>query len=669
MASQGERDHESPHRSEGGATVEGSLGGRSLGEMRRMQLMRQRAQQGGVVSARGMPSIQRRVVTNESEPAPSGPEVQAAAERGLDGPSEPLPHRETIQRSFGAHDVSGVKTHRGPAASEGASAMGAAAFASGDQIAFDGAPDLRTAAHEAAHVVQQRNGVQPSGGVGEKGDAHEQNADAVAERVVNGESAEDLLPASSDAAPSSSVQRVLVSGGKRAYRTFTQVEAELRRLHVELSGEQKQKLREIFDEELKSEKPRSLDDAVRAAKGQRRRALVIEGDSSESSSSSDDAQGKRDESPERKPKMTRDERRLLESSSDEEEPDAKPATRGRGGTRGRGRGRGGGTVTTRGRGRGALRGGFQGRGRGGRLVGPGGRDRGIETEVAQSGDSSSSESSSSESSSSESSSSEPSSSEPSSQGSWASDDTDFEDQAGEDALQKRVDRAWSRDQPKKVISEATADRLVREHVRANIRKLVRDAYGGAAKDEPGDLDDLAQSLLPEGSRNCSACVDIDRKRYVGHNNRDLKAVRGYNSKRADDEPKLHSVAKMGRRDNEHAEQRLADLKAGQYAKGLGKKDEYDAEEAMEGIDELGIFQPCCMLCAACFAAAGVADVTRGYHTKKVTLWQWPPWILADTAAMAKILGPDAMGLIGDNRRNLEVVMKAVIDSATKSGWD
>jgi hypothetical protein len=71
--------------------------------------------------------------------------------------------------------------------------MGAAAFTTGNHVAFAGSPDLRTAAHEAAHVVQQRGGVQLSGGVGAVGDRYEQHADAVAGLVVQGRSAERLL--------------------------------------------------------------------------------------------------------------------------------------------------------------------------------------------------------------------------------------------------------------------------------------------------------------------------------------------------------------------------------------------------------------------------------------------------------------------------------------------
>jgi hypothetical protein len=56
-----------------------------------------------------------------------------------------------------------------------------------------GAPDLHTAAHEAAHVVQQQAGVQLKGGVGAVGDSYELHADAVADAVVQGKSAEGLL--------------------------------------------------------------------------------------------------------------------------------------------------------------------------------------------------------------------------------------------------------------------------------------------------------------------------------------------------------------------------------------------------------------------------------------------------------------------------------------------
>ncbi len=124
----------------------------------------------------------------------SSPEtVDAAAARGIEAPSSPLPHFDEIQRSFGHHDVSHVQAHVGGAAASASAAMGASAYASGSHVGFASAPDLHTAAHEAAHTVQQKGGVQLKGGVGEEGDSYERHADAVADKVVRGESAEALL--------------------------------------------------------------------------------------------------------------------------------------------------------------------------------------------------------------------------------------------------------------------------------------------------------------------------------------------------------------------------------------------------------------------------------------------------------------------------------------------
>jgi len=122
--------------------------------------------------------------------------AQAVAEKGLSGGGGGLPHAAAIQRSFGKHDVSQIQAHSGPEAKAATQELGAKAYAAGDQVAFGGgAPDLHTAAHEAAHVVQQRGGVQLAGGVGRDGDEHERHADAVADRVVKGQSAETLLDA------------------------------------------------------------------------------------------------------------------------------------------------------------------------------------------------------------------------------------------------------------------------------------------------------------------------------------------------------------------------------------------------------------------------------------------------------------------------------------------
>ncbi|KAB2911163.1 MAG: DUF4157 domain-containing protein [Kofleriaceae bacterium] len=146
-------------------------------------------------------------MVQRSQTAPADEaDVQALAAHGTSGASTSLPFVDQIQRSFGAHDVSEVKAHTDGAAAEGARGMGATAFASGDRVAFADAPDLHTAAHEAAHVVQQRQGVSLKGGVGQAGDPYEQHADAVADAVVAGRSAEALL----DQAPGSGSSRQAV---------------------------------------------------------------------------------------------------------------------------------------------------------------------------------------------------------------------------------------------------------------------------------------------------------------------------------------------------------------------------------------------------------------------------------------------------------------------------
>ena len=134
--------------------------------------------------------VQMKVKTGE---APGGDRVKVAAADGVSGGAGPLPYLARIQKAFGRHDVSNLRAHTDGAAQEGARAMGAEAYASGSNVAFGGAPDLHTAAHEAAHAVQQRSGLVLAGGVGAVGDVHERHADAVADRVVAGQSAEDLL--------------------------------------------------------------------------------------------------------------------------------------------------------------------------------------------------------------------------------------------------------------------------------------------------------------------------------------------------------------------------------------------------------------------------------------------------------------------------------------------
>jgi hypothetical protein len=86
-------------------------------------------------------------------------DVVETAARGFEGPPRSLPHADRIQVSFGRHDIGGVNAHVGGGAAAAAHDLGAHAYAMGNEVAFQRDPDLHTAAHEAAHVVQQRSGV------------------------------------------------------------------------------------------------------------------------------------------------------------------------------------------------------------------------------------------------------------------------------------------------------------------------------------------------------------------------------------------------------------------------------------------------------------------------------------------------------------------------------
>lgn len=135
--------------------------------------------------------------------------IHQAAAAGISGSGGAIPHQSAIQESFGGYDVSGIDAHVGGAAAAANTAMGAEAYATGSSVAFKSAPSLHTAAHEAAHIVQQASGVSLPGGVGSVGDKYEQHADKVADAVVSGKSAEGLL-ASGPSGGGSGVQQEAV---------------------------------------------------------------------------------------------------------------------------------------------------------------------------------------------------------------------------------------------------------------------------------------------------------------------------------------------------------------------------------------------------------------------------------------------------------------------------
>ena len=127
----------------------------------------------------------------------------ATAKAGLEARATPLPHLDRIQSAFGKqHDLSSVTAHVGGPAARANEQLDARAYALGDRVAFASSPDLRLAAHEAAHVVQQRQGVTAAHG---RDSSYERRADEVADAVGAGHSAETLLGPARNGAPTTSV--------------------------------------------------------------------------------------------------------------------------------------------------------------------------------------------------------------------------------------------------------------------------------------------------------------------------------------------------------------------------------------------------------------------------------------------------------------------------------
>jgi hypothetical protein len=155
----------------------------------------QEAAERSSLGATSMAMVQRMLGAGGAEAEDRAPDAtRATAQAGVADGGSAMPHLDALQESFGPdHDLSAIRAHVGGEAGEAADAIGAEAYATGHDVAFAGQPDLHTAAHEAAHVVQQQAGVQLKGGVGRSGDSFEREADQVADAVVAGESAAPIL--------------------------------------------------------------------------------------------------------------------------------------------------------------------------------------------------------------------------------------------------------------------------------------------------------------------------------------------------------------------------------------------------------------------------------------------------------------------------------------------
>ncbi len=136
-----------------------------------------------------------------------GASDEDVAAAGTAGAGAPFPYLAAIESSFGRPVT--ATAHTDAAAQAASRDLGADAYAFGSHVAFAGdEPSLFVAAHEAAHTLQDAATVQAFGGRGAGGgDAHEAHADAVAQRVVEGRSAADLLAPGATAAGTPVVRR------------------------------------------------------------------------------------------------------------------------------------------------------------------------------------------------------------------------------------------------------------------------------------------------------------------------------------------------------------------------------------------------------------------------------------------------------------------------------
>lgn len=167
--------------------------------------------------------VQRQEEEEEETPPQSSPDpgqgraspIRAFASRGLSGASRILPGSGRIQQAFGHHDVSDVRVRVSGPARRSNEQLRSRAYTWGNRIAFKQEPDLSLAAHEAAHVVQQRRGIHLKEGIGKAGDPYEQQADRAADAVVAGRSAQGILDTDAQTIPpngSGAIQRACAGG-------------------------------------------------------------------------------------------------------------------------------------------------------------------------------------------------------------------------------------------------------------------------------------------------------------------------------------------------------------------------------------------------------------------------------------------------------------------------
>jgi hypothetical protein len=149
-------------------------------------------QGGGTCAACAQEDERKRVQRRASGPAPAPPGVTPSVRQALASPGRPLSSdtRTSLEPLFAA-DFSRVRVHDDEAAARSARDIAADAYTVGHDVVFARgrfAPETRAGrallAHELTHVVQQRAGLSPRLTDGPASEAHEREADAMAERAT-----------------------------------------------------------------------------------------------------------------------------------------------------------------------------------------------------------------------------------------------------------------------------------------------------------------------------------------------------------------------------------------------------------------------------------------------------------------------------------------------------
>ncbi len=162
-----------------------------------------------------------------SDGATSGEAVEVAKD-GVSGSGEGLHDRGKFESMLGA-DFADVRVHQGDQAQQASQAIGADAYALGNDIALQPGADDATVAHELTHVAQQSNAggeaaMAKGGGKALSGGDAEKQADSVEQAVRSG-SPVDPLGGTMTGGISAGVQRkVTASSSPRLQRRPTEEE-------------------------------------------------------------------------------------------------------------------------------------------------------------------------------------------------------------------------------------------------------------------------------------------------------------------------------------------------------------------------------------------------------------------------------------------------------------